>query len=337
VSSALDAELWTGLDATSFDLSYDGDPEGVTAILPEIEGRIYIATRRSVYELSCSDPSDVTTFSVRRVTRGVGCVGQGTVVATPNDILFASDRGVHSLKRVIVSDQSAVTFLSRDIQKLWTNLLNSSLLKQAQSTWDEVQNLYVITVPSSGQIENDVILALNLTYNYWMQWDTVEGCRALNTVLLSNRQYVLGGTEEGKIVFFNEDLSTDLGQGFAFNMKSGKFFPDSSLTNQFRFISVTMLVSVEDPSSIAIGWSIDSVDGTKTRSRSVQVGNDADLLGSSFVLGASRLGQGAFVPIRVSVEETGFNFQLEITAGGSSEINFLGWILEVEDADSVYT
>lgn len=337
MSAALDAEDWVGADATSFDLSYDGDPEGITAIFPELEGRVFIATRRSVYEVSASDPSDIATYNVRRVTRGVGCVGQGTVVATPNDILFASDRGVHSLKRVIVSDQSEITFYSREIQKIWTDMINLSLLKQAKAEWDEVQNLYVITVPSAGQLENDVVLAYNLTYGFWMEWQPDVGARSLGTVLINNRQYVLAGTENGKIGFFNERVTEDFGEGFSFNMKSGKFFPDSMLTNQFRFVSVTMLASVRNPSTVSIGWSIDSVNGTKTGSRPISLGSQSDLLGTTFVLGASRLGQGAFVPIRVSVEETGYNFQLEITAGGDSEINFLGWILEVEDADPVYT
>jgi hypothetical protein len=120
-------------------------------------------------------------------------------------------------------------------------------------------------------------------------------------------------------------------------MKSGKFFPDSSMTNQFRFVSVTALMSVIQPSSIGINYSIDSVNGTKTGGRSVNLGQTASLLGTTFVLGASSLGLGAFNPVRFSIEETGYNFQLEITAGGDSDINFLGWILEVEDADPVYT
>lgn len=333
LSGALDAEDWISVDATSFDLSYDGDPDGVTAIFPELEGSLFIATRRSIYELS---GTSLANYSLRRVTRGVGCVGHGTVVATPNDILFASDRGIHSLKRVIVSDQSEISFYSRDIQKLWVDLLNANLLSQSSATWDETQNLYVITVPSSGQSENDTVLCYNMTYGYWTVWNDIEA-RCLNTVLLSNKQYVLAGREDGKVAILNPSITTDFGSGYTFHMKSGKFFPDSALTNQFRFISVTALLSVTQPSSVAIGYSIDAINGTRTGSRNFSFGNTSDLLGTSFILGSSSLGLGAFLPVRLSIEETGYNFQLEVTAGGTSDINFLGWILEVEDADPVYT
>jgi hypothetical protein len=93
---------------------------------------------------------------------------------------------------------------------------------------------------------------------------------------------------------------------------------------------------VTDPSTVSVGWSIDGLDGTKTNSKSFQLGTTSSLLGSTFVLGTSRLGLGRFLPKRVSVEETGYNFQLEITATGDSDINFHGWLLEVEDANPNY-
>jgi hypothetical protein len=336
MSAALDAEDWSGMDATSFDLTYDGDPTGVTAIFPELDGRVFIATRRSIYELSTTDPANLNNFSIRRVTRGIGCVGQGTVVATPNDVLFASDRGIHSIKKVVVSDQSEISFLSRDIQNLWVSLLNAQRLNQAQATWEETQNLYVITVPVAGELTNSTVLCYNLTFGYWTLWEDVDA-RSLNTVLISNRQYILAGREDGKVAFFNPSETTDFGTGYSFIMKTGKFFPDSMMTNQFRFTAVTIMVSATQPSTISLGWFVDSVNGTRTGSRAQNIGADSDALGSTFVLGSSRLGIGSFVPVRFSIEETGYNIQLQVTAGGTSDIKFLGYILEVEDADPVYT
>ena len=333
ISAALDAEDWASMDATSIDLSYDGDPVGITAVFPELNGRCYIATRRSIYELTGTTVSDL---SVTRVTRGVGCVGFGTVVAVPNDILFASTRGVHSLKKVVVSDQSEITFLSRDIQKLWVSMLNAQRLRYGQATWDESLNLYVLTVPTSGQSTNDTVLVYNMTYGYWTLWDDVDA-RSVSTVLIQDQQYVLTGRENGRIAFLNPTKTTDFGSGYTFQMRTGKFFPDSKMTNEFKFMSVTALFSVTQPSNISVGWSIDSRDGTRTGSRTAVLGTGTDVLGSSFVLGESSLGLGSFLPVRFSIEETGYNFRLEITAGGTSDVNFLGWILEVEDANPNYT
>jgi hypothetical protein len=333
LSTTLDAENWTGLDATSFDLSYDGDPDGVTAIFPELEGRLFIATRRAIYELT---GTTISNFSVRRVTRGVGCCAHQSVVATGNDILFASDRGIHSLKKVIVSDQSTITFLSQPIQTLWSDLLNAQRLQYAQAAWDENLNIYIVSVPSSGSTENDVTLCYNLTYGHWTQWEDIDA-RSLGNVRINQKQYIMTGREDGKLSFLDPSVLSDFGTGYQFLMKSGKFFPDSLMTNQFRFLSVTILAAVRQPSTVSISWSIDTLDGVRTGTRSVQLGSDSALLGTTFILGSSRLGIGRFLPQRVSVGDVGYNFQLEIASTGTSDINFLGWVLEVEDADPVYT
>jgi len=333
ISKPFDADDWTAITATSLDLSYDGDPDGITAIFPELEGRVFVATRRSIYEVTGTTVNDLV---VSRVTRGIGCVGQGTVVATPNDILFSSDRGVHSLKKVIVSDQSEITFLSRDVQRIWTELLNNQKFDQAQAAWDEINNLYVISLVSSGSNTNDTVLAYNLTYGYWMKWDDIEA-RSLGNVLISKKGYIICGKEDGGIQFLNNEQTTDDGESYSFQMKSGKFFPDGDMSKEYRFVSVTLLCSTDNPSAISVGWSIDSPDLTKTGSRSFNLGNESALLGSTFILGASQLGLGRFTPKRISIEETGYNLQLEITCAGSSNVNFHGWILEVEDANPVYT
>jgi hypothetical protein len=215
-------------------------------------------------------------------------------------------------------------------------MLNAQRLNQAQASWDETQNLYVITVPMAGSLTNSTVLCYNLTFGYWTLWEDIDA-RSLSNVLVSNRQYILAGREDGKVAFFNPNNTSDFGTGYSFQMRTGKFFPDSMMTNQFRFTAVTVLVSATQPSTISVGWFVDTTDGTRTGSRGQNVGSGSDILGSSFVLGSSRLGIGAFIPIRFSIEETGYNIQLQVTAGGTSDIKFLGYILEVEDADPVYT
>lgn len=332
MSTTLDAEDWTSLDATSFDLTYDGDPNGVTAIFPEQEGRVFIATRRSIYELS---GSDMDTFLVQRITQGIGCIAHGAVLSIPNDILFPSDRGLHSLKKLIVSDQSEITFQSRDIQRIWTRLLNRSLLSRAKATYNEDQNEYEITVPSGSSTENDLILSYNISYNLWTTWEGIDA-RSLGQVLISDTNYVLSGGEDGRLTFLNPELAFDFDEGFQFQMKSGKFFPGGDIFSQYRYKSITVLCSSESSSQIQINSYIDSIDGVKTVNRTATLGQGADLLGSTFILGQSKLGLGRFNPVRVTIEETGFNYQVEIITNGSDDILFHGFILEVEDADQQF-
>ncbi len=336
ISAPLDADDWTVPGgATSFDLTYDSESGGITAIFPERDGLLFIATKRSIYQLSAFDPNDVATFQLRRVTRGVGCVGQGTVVATPNDVLFCSTRGLHSLRKIIVSDQSEITFLSRDVQKIFTNMLNPVLFPRAQAAWDEKDNIYVLTVASDGQSTSDIVLAYNINFDLWLSWDQLNA-RSLSLLELEDRNYVLLGRENGTITYLDGDQSADLDAGFACSFKTGKFFPDGDITHEKEYVSVTVLVSAESVSDVLIAWTIDSVDGTKEGSQVVQIGDSTSLLGSTLVLGVSSLGFGRFIPLRVSVQEIGFNFQLQITASGESGLEFHGWVLEVIDANTNY-
>lgn len=336
LSGPYEPELWDTVDGgTSFDLAYDGEPGGITAIFPEKDGRLFIATSRSIYQLSASDPNDVATFQLIRVTKGVGCVGQGTVVATPNDILFLSQRGLHSLRKIIVSDQSEITFLSRDVQKIFTRLLNPNLLERASAQWDERDNLYVVTVASDGQLTNDIVLSYNINFDLWLIWENI-GARSLGLLIEEGRQYVLCGREDGKITYLDQEQTTDLGSGFASTFKTGKFFPDGDITHEKEFVSVTVLVSAENVSDLTIGWTIDSLDSSKNGSKTVEIGSSSSLLGSTFILGESVLGSGRFLPIRVGIGDIGYNFQLEITASGESSLEFHGWVLEVKDANTNY-
>jgi hypothetical protein len=335
ISAPYDPENWTTDGATSFDLTYDGEPGGVTAIFPEKDGLLFIATSRSIYQLSAVDPNDEGTFSLNRMTTGIGCVGQPTVVATANDILFLSQRGLHSLRKIIVSDQSEVTFLSKDVQTIFTNLLNPLLLERSWARWDEKDNLYIVTVASDGQQTQDIVLCYNINFDLWLIWEDIDA-RSLGQLVQDGRAYVMAGREDGKITYLDGDQTADLDSGFACTFKTGKFFPDGDITHEKEFVSVTVLVSADQISDITIGWSIDSLDLSKNGALTTQVGQSASLLGSTFILGQSTLGIGRFVPIRVSVGEVGYNFQLEISASGDSGLEFHGWVLEVTDANTNY-
>lgn len=331
LSEALDAEDWF----TSFDIDYDGDPEGITAIFGEYQGFLYFATSRSVYQLSATDPSDVATYTVERITDGIGCVGPNMFTQTPNDILFWSYRGLHSLKKTITSDQVEFNFLSRPIQRLVTNSLNAELLYRGSCKWDKTQNLIVTTVPSDGQQTNDVILTYNVTFDLWTSW---SGCdaRCLFDLEINKKEYVGEGREDGKIAFLNPDITTDFGDGFAANFRTGKIFPGGDIVFEKSFKSCTILVSANEISDVTVQWNIDGRDGTKSNSKVLSLGNAGATLGGTFVLGQSKLGIGRFIPLRFTIEDYGFNIQLNVSVSGDSDIEFYGFVLEVDQGNETY-
>lgn len=334
-SSFLDGEDWSSIAPStggSLDLTYDGDPEGITAIFPPLENRLYVATRRRIYEI-VGDSAD--NFVVQPVTLGIGCISHNSVVATANDVIFASDRGVHNLKKIIVSDQTEIDFLSQDIQKFWVNNLNSELLAQSWAIWDETTNCYILTVVESGQITNTTVLVYNTVFGLWNIWTGIEA-RTIANVLIGNKQRILFGREDGNITVINDNIRTDLGDGYTTRFVTGKLIPFGDISTQYQYKSITIFATTSRQSTIQVSWFIDYINGTKNGTKTVTLGSNAFFLGTTFELGVSTLGQGTFLPIKISVDDYGYNFQLDIVSGGSSDIEFYGWMLECEPADSHY-
>lgn len=332
-SDALDAEDWTTGLATSFDVSYDGDPSGITALFGEFQGNFYFATRTAVYELVGNASAD---YKINKITAGIGCISNGSVVQTPNDIIFASDRGVHSLKKLVTSDQTEINFLSRDIQKYYVKELTATSLARSIAVWDETQNLYLLTVGDSSSTGNNILLSYNITFNTWTIWEGVAA-RSAAKAIISNKVKILLGKEDGRVAYLDPELSTDFGSGFTSRLKTGKIIPGGDLTAQKNFKSVTLLLSTTTVGSITVSWTVEGRESNYTASRSVALGTGLGLLGSTFILGQSTLGIGRFIPIKLSVGQVGYNYQMELLISGAMNFEFYGYILEVEEQDSVYS
>lgn len=331
-STSLDPEDWSSSDPSnggSLDLIEDGDPGGITAIFPSFQDRLYIATRRSIYELTGDSPED---FFLRPVSQGVGCLSHLSVVSAANDIFFASDRGYHSLRQLDASAKTTSTFLSRDIQRLWTELLNTALYERIYAMYDENTNNILISVPSSGQTKNDQILCYNIEFGTWTVWPNINA-RSLTKVLIGNKAKSLVGKETGEIALINETNINDFDEGYTARFKTGVLYPGGDQTREKRFTNITVYASTTTQSTFSVGWII---DGMKTGSKVVELNAGSGVLGSTFVLGQSQLGIGQYTPKTITIEDIGYGIQIEIIAGGTSDLEFYGFSLESEDMNLVY-
>lgn len=330
-SSSLNPEDWTsggGSDGGSLELDNDGDPQGITGIV-SFQNRLYVFTRRSTYEITGNDP---TTFVVQKVSNGIGCIAHSTIVVVPNDVIFASDRGVHSLRQLNSGRQTETQFLSRDIQRLWVELINSGRFTQLQASYDETSNLYVISVVSRSDTMNSDVLTYNIEFGTWTVWKNINA-RAMSAAFINNKRQLLVGRENGTIAFLNRESRQDFGQSYSSRFKTGVLYPGGDYTVERRFIGVTILASATAPASISVSWNVDGQrDGTKVFSLSA----GEDLLGTTFVLGQSTLGIGQYLPYTIEIGEHGHGIQLDVTVQSSGDVEFYGFILEVEDENPVY-
>lgn len=334
-SQSLDPETWAGgaagAAAGSFDLTAYGDPDGITAIMPSHQGSLYVSTRKTIFQITGIDATD---FTITPVSIGVGAVNHQSVVAIPNDIVFLTDRGVSSLKKILLGDQTETKFLSRDIQPVFTNLLNQSLWDRAYATYDQNLNAYVLSCCSAGSAINDTTLVYNIEYGLWTVWTGINA-RSLSISYDSNKEKIVFGQENGRIALYNDTLTSDYSGDYAFNQKTGVLYPGGDITRIKRFLNVTVIASTTKASNLSVGWTI---DGQRSGSKAIAIGQTSDLLGSTFILGSSRFGIAQYIPYTISIDDHGYGIQLSFTVGGPGDIEFYGFILEVEtDENKRYT
>lgn len=331
LSSALDPEDWTSSapsNATSFDLDDNGDPEGITGII-SFQNRLYVFTRRSIYEITGTDPA---TAVVQRISDGIGCVSHASIASIPNDVIFCSDRGVHSLRQVASGRQTETTFISRDIQRMWTELINASRFNQVMAAYDETINSYIITVPSAAETTNADCLVYNIEFGTWTMWKDINA-RSITVGYVNNKKQLLIGQEDGKIAFLNRASRNDFGDSYSARFKTGIIYPGNDLTLEKRFVGITVLASCDSPAIINVEWDI---DGKKNGSRDYRLDSSEDVLGTTFVLGQSILGIGQYTPQTFDIGQHGVGIQLTFTVQSPGDVEFYGFILEVENENPLF-
>lgn len=331
LSSSLEPENWSSVapsNSTSFDLDDNGDPQGITGIV-SFQSRLYVFTRKTTYEITGTTPD---TFVVTIVSSGIGCVGHASIASVPNDVIFASDRGVHSLRQTNSGKVTETTFLSRDIQRMWTDLINMSKFSQFMAAYDENINSYVITVASGSDTANSDVFAYNIELACWTQWKNIAA-RSISIAFLNNKKYLIIGKEDGRIAYLNRPSRLDFGSAYSSTFKTGILYPGGDLSVEKRFTSITILASTTASATIGVTWTVDGVRGG-TSSYTLTAGED--LLGSTFVIGQSILGIGQYLPHTASMAEIGFGIQIELSVQSEGDVEFYGFILEAEDANPVY-
>lgn len=325
-----DGDDWTtstpaSTAAGSLDLDAIGDPKGITGII-SFQDRLYVFMKRAIYEIT---GDDADTFFVRPITREVGCVSHATIKAIGNDVLFASDRGIMKLSSSDKAIETETAFVSRPIQRTWNEGLNFSILDQAWAEIDELEGLYCIAVPSNGVTTNDVFLTYNLSMGTWNQ-NLNHNARSMCSMLVSGKPRLLLGQENGRLVLTGERSRTDLGANYNARFKTGVLYPNGESDIQHVFKSVTILAAATAQTSITLQWEI---DGKIAGSRQVLLEQAGDLLGTSFVLGSSRLSTATFNPRTIQISGSGYGLQLQILMPGDSDIEFYGFIIESVPAE----
>lgn len=333
-SEFFDAETWatnplgttgTAAQAGSLDLDPFGDPEGIVGAV-SFQDKLYVFMRRAIFEISGNTIND---FRVRTVNRQIGALGHHTIVPIANDIIYASERGVLTLSSTDKAIESEYGFASRPVSKIWNDQLNRTLPNQFSATYDEQENLYLIAAPSKGSSANDIILAYAPSTGIWTNWEGHKA-RTLSTYIIDGVNRVIAGREDGIISVTGDPSRLDLGEQYTAKYRTGILFPGEEIDIEHLWKHITALFSTDGTANVTVNVYVDS---TLVNSVPVEVESGQDLLGSSFVLGQSKLGKGVFVPRTIPVEGQGYGLQIEVIYNSEADIESYGFMVEAVPAD----
>lgn len=316
----------------------DGDPQGITSIFPPTNvNELYISKRSAIYKIDTSD-SNPNNWSVITVSKGVGCVQHNSVAAVDQgDIIFASDRGIHSLQQVLSQTGVLVgKFLSQPIQDQYNSSTNRRLIS---GIWAPDLNSYLFSIQREGTSIIDTVYGYNVSLGNWYRWTEVPAnflFKRLNTSTEEYEYYSCGdSTSNSNRGYINKlqqsskwDFSSATGNIVTI-IDTPLLYPGGNFPSENNFLNIILLVRSSDESPIQVNCTIDeltSVSGVLTQrviGGNLLGSSSSFLLGTTFVLGAP---SGA-KPLYLHIGGVGNAIKVSLrhdTIGGEFEAYALG-------------
>lgn len=307
-SQAFDPEQWvTGAGYLEIDPD-DGDPKGITAIFPGFQGELYIAKWNKLYKITGSTPA---LFQIKPVSMQIGCVAHNSIAGMQDDIIFASERGIMSLKTAqAVRGEAQSTFLSAAIHNQY-QLINKSRLKNIVGIFVPQLNSYLFGCSINTTVDNNIIFGFNIIINEWFRWTNYKG-NALAMILdASDRPRLANGTSDGYVNRYNEDYESsphsDYGNPITMKIQTPVYYINNRPHESVDFSGVWITARSNQDVTLNIDYKIDN-QGIQTTSTSLDV-TGSEL--GEFRLGTDLLGgTGTLVPYYAPLAGMGHGIQL---------------------------
>ena len=310
-------EEWNGVgDSGALDIGLgDGDPSGITAIFPTYKGDLFVAKKTKLYRVTGYTPE---TFSISLVSSGVGCISHNSIAQVDqDDMVFASERGFHSLVATANFGDFQGAFLSRDIQDTFNNDFSKPRLPYIKGSYLSQINSVAFTITDSALSTsyNNTVWLYNFEQKAWYSWPNIP-CESIgySTDDDKNRWFLGGITGRIYKTFngLNYDISeTGVNTAIRFQIKTGIIYVDdqrylikgfkkfSLIFNPVGVFTLTVTIKIDNYSSQSFAFTSDS--------------GLVFLLGVSFILGTSTLGGSlALAPYTIGIDGYGRGIQIMI-------------------------
>lgn len=328
-----------GASATQLNIGSegDGDPSGITAIFPSVGGdsSLYVAKRRSLYRVSNTNDTNPANWKVDIISRSIGCINPNAVVAIDqNEVIFCSDRGVHTLTQVLTT--TAVKegeFLSAPIQYDWNNIIDKAARDRINLTWYQPANSLLMAVKLAADSTMKVIYAYNIEVQQWYRWTSTD-CNDLlvryNGTTGADELYSC--TTTGFINKLDQETRSDFGSAIQMTIRTQAIYPDGVPTTEKAFTNLGFVYRSRDSSTFTARYAVDGV--------AVDTNSYEQLFLGGFILGSSTLGVGILGQLPFGIKPNfqhckGVGHSIDVTVQhntNSADCEIFGMFIEYEEA-----
>jgi len=332
-SPPFDHTLWQGRgDSGAVRISDgDGDAEGISAIFPSFRNRVIGAKRSSVHQIA---GDDLTTDPVLTITKGHGALSHKAVAAVDlDDVLYVSQRGIHSIVATDAQGEFTSEILSDKIQVDF-NELEQTRLRFTQAAYLPSVNSVAFSVAEEDATSQTDLLLLNIKNREWYKWPNVNA-QAISTFLdpSTNKIRLMMGLQNGRIALSDRGTFTDYENSpISFRVKSGAIYVDGNPQTVKGFKKLTLFFKPRGDFSFT---AYVKVDNLPVQALSFTQTAASDLLGSTFILGTSLLGADSVLqPFTKEIYGYGRGLSLEIfQSSQEGQVEIYGYAIEYEPAD----
>lgn len=315
--------------------SGDADPVGITSIFPSFYDDLHVAKRRSLYRVREVASADLTstTFQIQPVVKGIGCSAHNSVVATPTDIIWASDRGIHSLASTDKYGDVEASFLSFPIHEKYRSTVNFALAKNMWAVYDPGMNSYLLAYTRRGQRTNTELIGYNVTIGQLYSLSDYD-CAALATFVdRTFKPVVLVGQEVLNIGYLDEDKTSDFGVGRTMYFTTPIIYAAGAPDIEIGFKALWLFYRPQESGTIGVSYQI---DGKETETATVdQTGTGSSIIGAAVIGQGVIGGTGTIKKSVIPLRGTGSGIQITFsnvasTTDPDEDCEIYGYIIEFE-------
>ena len=317
----------------------DQDPVGVTALFPPYYGRMVVAKRRSLYQIQNNfDSSGNAYFGVTPVvSSGLGCISHNGVVGLDSDVIYPSERGIHTMSMTNKLGQIDMEYMSAPIQNLYQENVDFFRADNMRAIYIPEINHYLLSLTTKSSAgNNDMVLGYNFGTGEWdVLNENVSAFSKFVDTSDANKTKVLVGDDKGRIGIIDTTKSgrvvTWFDERVTMQFTTGIIYPLGANTTEVTFRELTVFFKPQPIANSVVNVTA-LVDGIQRQDLEFsQTAQSGSLIGFSTIGVAKIGGRGIVKNVSRQLHGVGKGIELIFThkpVSDDDDCEIYGFVIE---------